>query len=146
MSSSGAARECLFCAIAEGTTPSNVVWTDDAHVAFLDVNPVARGHVLLVPRRHAATIYDLAPHEFAALFDVVRRIGPRLAASIGSDRTAIAVEGFGVAHTHVHLVPVTGGGQLDPCRQRPADPAELRVLAARLREDLESAQPATSTS
>jgi histidine triad (HIT) family protein len=133
-----AARTCRFCAIVARKTPSHVVWTDDAHVAFLDVNPAARGHLLLIPRRHAATIYDLAPHEFTSIFEAVRRIGPRLAAALGADRTAIAVEGYGVAHVHVHLVPVTGGGQLDPCRQKPATERELRVVAAILRTGLVS--------
>jgi histidine triad (HIT) family protein len=133
-----AASTCLFCAIAAGRTPSNLVWTSDAHVAFLDVNPAARGHLLLVPRRHAATIYDLARREFAALFEIVRRLGPALASAVGADRAAVAVEGYGVAHAHVHLVPVSGGGQLDPCKQRPAGQSELRAAATKIRAELAS--------
>lgn len=128
---------CLFCAIVEGTGPAHTVFEDDAHVAFLDVNPAVQGHVLLIPRRHVSTIYGLNAAEFTALFDLVRRRGPRLATAMGADRTALAVEGYGVDHAHVHLVPVTGGGQLDPCKQRPGSADQLRAIAARLRPALD---------
>lgn len=113
-----------------------MVWQDAGHVAFLEVNPMAPGHTVLAPRAHARTVYDLPPDGFAALFAVVHRLGPALARAAGAERAAIAVEGYGIAHAHVHLVPVTGGNQLDPCRQAPAAADDLEEMAARLRRVL----------
>lgn len=128
--------DCLICRIVAGTASAHVVWEDAGHVAFLDVNPMRPGHTVLVPRAHARTVYDLPPDGFAALFAVVRRLGPALAWAAGAERAAIAVEGYGIAHAHVHLVPTTGGNQLDPCRQAPASADDLDEMAARLRRDI----------
>jgi hypothetical protein len=59
-----------------------------------------------------------------------------LAAALGAQRAAFAVEGFGVAHAHVHLVPVNGAGEMDACRQRRASAEELRDVATRIRAAL----------
>ena len=127
---------CVFCGIVGGSSPAHVVWSDAAHVAFLDRNPVAPGHVLLVPRAHASTVYDLAPAAYAALFERARRLAGPVARAAGAPRAGIAVEGYGVDHAHVHLVPVWRAGDLDPCRQAPASEAELRAAADRLRAAL----------
>jgi histidine triad (HIT) family protein len=122
-----------------GDAPAHVVWSDDEHVAFLDRNPVAAGHLLLIPRTHVETVYDLGPDAYARLFARVRALAGPVARAAGAPRAGIAVEGYGVAHAHVHLVPVWRGGDLDPCRQRPADDDALREAAVRLRDALASA-------
>jgi histidine triad (HIT) family protein len=123
---------CAFCRIAERRTASHIVWEDAEHVAFLDHQPVVAGHVLLIPRRHVPTVYDLTPEAYARLFARARALAGPVAAAAGAPRTGLAVEGFGVPHAHVHLVPVWRGGDLDPCRQRPATAAELEAAATRV--------------
>ena len=124
---------CIFCRIVEGRAPAHLVWSDDEHVAFLDVNPITAGHVLLVPRAHVAWVDELSADAHARLFDRVRALARPVAQAAGAPRAAIAVEGYGVAHAHVHLVPVWRGGDLDPCRQAPASNAALCAAAERVR-------------
>lgn len=124
---------CIFCRIAEERAPAFVVWEDDAHVAFLDRSPIAPGHLIVIPRRHARSVYDLDPAAYAQLFAVVRALAAPVAKVGGAPQAGIAVEGFGVAHAHVHLVPVKRAGDLDPKRQTRAEPAALAEIAARLR-------------
>jgi diadenosine tetraphosphate (Ap4A) HIT family hydrolase len=124
---------CIFCRIVEGRAPAHLVWSDADHVAFLDVNPITAGHVLLVPRAHVAWVDELSADAHARLFARVRELARPVAAAAGAPHAAIAVEGYGVAHAHVHLVPVWRGGDLDPCRQAPAGDAALRAAAERVR-------------
>ena len=132
--------QCIFCRISDGTATAHIVWQDADHVAFLDINPITAGHVLLIPRTHVTWVEDLSPDSYAKLFACVRMLAPRVAAAAGAPHTGIAIEGYGVPHVHVHLVPVRRGGDLDPCRQSRASEAELEASAARLRSVLNSFQ------
>ena len=129
---------CVFCRIAEGRAPAHVVWQDAEHLAFLDINPITAGHVLLIPRAHVPWVDELSPETHARLFACVRALAGPVAAAAGAPRTGIVVEGYGVPHAHAHLVPVWRGGDLDPCRQAPASQASLRAAAERLRDVLAS--------
>ena len=100
------------------------------------MSPIAPGHLLLIPRAHVPSVFDLSEASYAALFERARRLQDVVRTAAGSPRVGLAVEGFGVEHAHVHLVPVARGGDLDPCRQRRASPEELRAAAARLRAAL----------
>jgi histidine triad (HIT) family protein len=127
---------CIFCRIVAGEAAAHIVWADAEHVAFLDRNPVAAGHLLVIPRVHAPTVYDLDADAYARLFERVRALAGPVARAAGAPRAGIAVEGFGVPHAHVHLVPVWRGGDLDPCRQAPLSEGEILAAAARLRSAL----------
>ena len=124
---------CIFCRIVEGQAPAHVVWSDAEHIAFLDSHPIAAGHLLLIPREHVAWVDELSVEAHARLFARVRELARPVARAAGAPHAGIAVEGYGVPHAHVHLVPVRRGGELDPCRQAPANEVELRVAADRLR-------------
>ena len=133
-------RGCTFCGIVAGLIPAHVVWNDAAHVAFLDTRPITAGHVVLVPRAHAPWLESLPPEGYARLFDRVRALLGPVAAAAGAPHTGIAVEGYGVAHVHVHLVPIWRGGDLDPCRQAPAAEEHLLAAAERLRAAIAAAE------
>ena len=133
------APACVFCRIVAGRAPAHVVWSDDEHVAFLDVRPIAAGHLLVVPRAHVPWADALSAEAHARLFARVRALAGPVAAAAGAPHAGIAVEGYGVPHVHVHLVPVWRGGDLDPCRQARATDAELRAAAERLRAAIERA-------
>ena len=130
---------CIFCRIVEGRAPAHVVWSDDEHLAFLDTAPVAAGHLLLIPRAHVPWVDELSADAHARLFARVRELAGPVARAAGAPHTGIAVEGYGVPHAHVHLVPVRRAGELDPCRQAPASDAALREAADRLRAALGAA-------
>lgn len=106
---------CLFCDIAGGRIPSKMAYQDDSVVAFHDVNPQAPAHVLVIPRKHVASLVDLTPDDDALVGSLVRRArelarkldleerGYRLVFNCGPDA------GYSVYHVHLHLV---GGRRL----------------------------------
>ncbi|HET8604593.1 MAG TPA: HIT family protein [Marmoricola sp.] len=106
---------CLFCRIAAGQVPAEVVWADDLLVAFLDARPVFKGHTLLVPREHVPTLTDLP----ARLRDPFLAAGQRLAHAmvdgLGSQGSFVAMNNVvsqSVPHLHLHVVPRTRGDGL----------------------------------
>ena len=133
---------CVFCEILAERAPAHVVWSDDDHVAFMDIRPVARGHVLLIPRTHVEWVEELSPTAHAQLFEAARYLAPAVAHAADSPHTGYAVEGYGVPHAHLHLVPVRRAGDLDPCRQSSATHDELEIAAERVRIALAERPPA----
>ena len=133
------ATACVFCRIIGGRSPAHIVWRDAEHVAFLDIRPIAAGHVVLIPQAHVPWVDELSTEAHARLFARVRELAGPVALAAGAPHAGIAVEGYGVPHAHVHLVPIWRGGELDPCRQAPATEAELDAAAGRLRAAIAAA-------
>ena len=112
--------DCIFCRIVEGDIPGRVVHETDHAVAFLDANPLAEGHTLVVPRAHRQRLADLAADEMTAVFDAVHELTPRIEAAVDADAMTVGVNdgeaaGQEVPHVHVHLVPRfdgDGGGPI----------------------------------
>ncbi len=107
--------DCLFCAIVAGSTPAAVVGETDDAVAFLDIRPVFKGHVLVVPRVHVVTLADLDPVLLAPLFGFVRRLSAAVETALGAGGSFVAINNKvsqSVAHLHVHVVPRTRGDGL----------------------------------
>lgn len=125
---------CIFCDIAAGLTPAHIVWTDVDFMVFLDRNPMAAGHLLVIPKQHVDKLWDLGESHYLRLMLLVRRLTVPLTKAIGADRAGMAVEGYGVPHAHIHLVPINAGNELDPCRQSPASDPELTVAAEVIRD------------
>ncbi len=132
-------NECVFCEIVAGDVPSMIVLETDDVVAFLDRRPVFKGHTLLVPRAHVATLPDLP----AALRDPYLKAAQRLASAMvaglgaqGSFSCVNTVVSQSVPHLHWHVIPRTKGdglrGFLWP-RLRYASDDEAQEYAARLR-------------
>jgi histidine triad (HIT) family protein len=106
--------DCLFCKIIAGSIPAGLVYKDDAVVAFKDINPQAPLHVLIVPRKHIATLNDLAPQD-DALVGSMFRAAAALAREHGYDergyRTVFNTNreaGQTVFHIHLHLLAGRG--------------------------------------
>jgi histidine triad (HIT) family protein len=103
-------EDCVFCAILEGELPSYDVYEDDQVLAFLDANPVAEGHTLVVPKAHRERLTDLTSEETAAVFDAAREVAGAVEAAVEPDgynlfQTNGAAAGQEVFHSHVHVVP-----------------------------------------
>lgn len=135
-------RDCPFCSISSGETDAAVVWRDDDFAAFLDVRPVFKGHVLLVPRLHVVTLPDLP----APLRDPFLAASQRLAAAmvdgLGAQGSFVAINNTvsqSVPHLHCHVVPRTKGDGLRGFfwpRTKYDDAADRDAWAARLRAAL----------
>ncbi len=95
----------VFTRIIEGSLPGTFVWRDDACVAFMSINPLAPGHVLVVPIAEIDHWVDCPAGLSAHLFDVARTIGRAQRAAFDCERIGIIVAGFEVPHAHIHVVP-----------------------------------------
>jgi len=101
---------CIFCRIIAGEIPAEIVAREPEAVAFLDVQPLADGHVLVVPRAHVALVEDLSPAAADALFRLVARLARPVREALGAAGTTIGVNngeatGQTIDHVHVHIVP-----------------------------------------
>ena len=107
--------DCLFCKIVNGDIPGAIVYKDDRLVAFKDINPQAPMHVLIVPRRHIATLNDLTPGDDGLIGEMVRRAaalaGEQGYADSGYRTVLNCNEGAGQSVFHIHL-HVLGGRRL----------------------------------
>jgi histidine triad (HIT) family protein len=138
---------CVFCRIASGELPGNIVYRDQRIAAFLDRNPLFLGHTLVVPIDHVETLDDLPPELIGPLFDVVRRMSIAVQSALGADGSFVASNirvSQSVPHVHVHVVPRNeGDGFFSPRpiwkRRSYAGDAEAADYAARIRAALEAA-------
>jgi histidine triad (HIT) family protein len=131
----------VFCRVAAGELPGNIVHRDERVLAFLDASPLMLGHVLVVPIVHADTLDDLAPELVGPLFEVVRRMSIAVQRALGADGSFVAINtrtSQSVPHVHVHVVPRSqGDGLFSPRpiwkRRSYADDAEAAEYARKLR-------------
>ncbi|MFI6814911.1 HIT family protein [Nonomuraea sp. NPDC050328] len=99
---------CLFCEIVAGERPAFVVRSDEVAVAFLDVRPVFKGHLLVVPRPHVETLTDLDPARVGPFFERVRELAGAVEHGLEAAGTFVAMNNRvsqSVPHLHVHIVP-----------------------------------------
>ena len=101
---------CIFCRIVAGEIPAEVVLREPDVVAFLDIQPLADGHVLVVPRAHVPRVEDLKPSAADALFRAVVRLAGPVREALGAAGTTIGINngdatGQTIPHVHVHIVP-----------------------------------------
>lgn len=99
---------CLFCAVAEGTTPAVIVHEDPEVLAFLDHRPLFLGHTLVIPRTHHETLADVPATLLSVLFERVQDIERAVRAAMGAPGTFVAMNNTvsqSVPHLHVHVVP-----------------------------------------
>lgn len=123
---------CIFCKIGRGEIKPAVIWENDLYVAFLDANPIAPGHTLVIPKKHTAYIFDLENKEYLDLMLASKKIAIILKEKLNPKRVGILVEGFGVDHVHVHLVPINQGGQVCLQYSKRAAQGELEKIAEKI--------------
>jgi len=140
--------ECLFCKFARGDIRPHVVHEDDRLLAFLDIGPIRRGHVQIIPRAHY-DYFEMLPEDLAAdilaLGQKIARVQKRL---YGVPRVAFLFSGGDIAHAHAHLVPMVEGTDITSRRYIREEtlsfaaipsppPAELAEVALEIRGALE---------
>ncbi len=128
--------DCIFCKIISGKIDSAKIYEDDKFFAFLDMKPVNPGHVLVVPKKHIDNIFDIEEPLYSELFQTAKKLSQPIKNVMESRRIGISVEGFGVPHAHIHLIPINRGYELDPNRAKPATPEELDEIAERIKEEI----------
>lgn len=96
----------IFTKIINGEIPAHKIEENDNYLAFLDINPIATGHVLVIPKREVDYIFDLKDEELAGLMAFSKQISKALIQAVPCKRIGVTVIGLEVPHTHVHLVPI----------------------------------------
>ena len=130
----------IFTRIIDGELPGRFVWRDEVCAAFLSINPLRPGHVLVVPRAEVEHWIDLDAATWEHLTEVSRTIGAALQAAYRPVKVGLMLAGLEVPHVHVHLVPITGVDDLDFANaDQDPDPADLDAAAEKIRTALRDA-------
>ncbi len=127
----------VFTRIANGEIPSYKVAENEDYYAFLDANPLAKGHTLVIPKHvEDDYIFHLDEKTYEGLWAFARKVAIALKAAVPCKRVGVAVLGMEVPHTHIHLVPLQTEGDLDFRKTRPVvtDEEKKAVAESILRE------------
>jgi len=126
----------IFTRIINGDIPGTFVHRDEQCVAFMDINPINTGHVLVVPLVEVDHWLDLDEATTTHLVTVAKRIGDAQKAAFGCERVGLMIAGFDVPHTHLHVVPMESMAHLSFANASPADMATLPATAERITSHL----------
>lgn len=124
----------LFSKIIAGEIPSYKIAEDDRYYAFLDINPLTKGHTLVVPKVEDDYIFHLDDDTLGGLVLFAKRVAKAIEQAVPCTRIGVAVIGLEVPHTHIHLIPIRREADMNfanPKLQLPAD--EMGAIAARIR-------------
>jgi histidine triad (HIT) family protein len=130
--------DCLFCRIAAGEIPATRVREDERTIAFMDINPATRGHLLVIPRTHAADLLEIDAEDLAACAVAAQELAARAKDALGADGVNLLNScGRGawqtVFHFHLHVIPRYAGDPLRlPWTPQPGDRDEIAAAAAAL--------------
>lgn len=108
----------VFSKIVKGEIPSYKIAEDDKFYAFFDINPVAEGHTLVIPKREEDYIFDLTDEELAEMMVFAKKVAAAMKKAFPCRKIGVAVLGLEVPHAHIHLVPLQGEGDMDFKREK----------------------------
>ena len=103
----------IFSRIVKGEIPCYKIAEDERFFAFMDINPVAKGHTLLIPKRDEDYIYNLEDDEIGAMMVFAKKVAKAIEKAVPCKRISVAVIGLEVPHAHIHLIPISQEGDLD---------------------------------
>ena len=103
----------IFTKIVNGEIPAYKVAENDRFLAFLDINPLAKGHTLVIPKRETDYILDMEDSELAELMIFAKKVGRAIERVVPCERMGITVIGLEVPHTHIHLIPINSIYDMD---------------------------------
>jgi len=123
----------LFTKIIRGDIPCHKIYEDDKTFAFLDIEPVTPGHLLVIPKSEVEFVWDLSDEDYQALVTSVKKIALHMRETLGVKYVGEKIMGTDVPHAHVHLIPFNNSSEFfgDPNRGQ-ADDSELAAVASRL--------------
>jgi len=108
----------IFSKIARGEIPSYKVAENDRYFAFLDINPVVEGHVLVIPKEETDYLFDLSDYELGGIMVFAKKVAKAIRQAIPCKRVGVAVIGLDVPHAHIHLIPLQSAQDIDFSRPK----------------------------
>ena len=120
----------VFTRIVKGEIPCYKVAEDDRYFAYLDINPLAKGHTLVIPKEETDNIFDLDDRTLADMMVFAKRIARKIQANIACKKVAVVVLGLEVPHAHIHLIPINSEKDVDFHREKlQLTPEEFQRIA-----------------
>ncbi len=135
-------KKCIFCEIASHNLPANIVFEDDEIMAFADINPATRGHILIIPKKHSVNLFDIEDEIFIKILQLARKIAkimPDVLGCSGINLLHSAGESAWqeVMHFHLHIIPRYSRKELQrPFIPHSTDKDELKKIAITLNKKI----------
>lgn len=127
----------IFSKIVNGDIPSYKIAEDDRYFAFLDINPLAKGHTLVIPKTEINYIFDIEDDLLAGMIVFAKKVGLAIEKEVKCKRIGMAVLGLEVPHAHIHLVPINGIYDIDFSKPKlKFSEAEFSQIAADIRKHI----------
>ncbi len=126
----------IFTKIVNGEIPAYKIAEDDRYLAFLDVNPNAKGHTLCIPKQEINKIFDMEEDHYLGLMQFSRKVAKAIEKAVPCKRIGVAVVGLEVPHVHVHLIPLHDMDDMRFQRKTSLTPEEFTTLAKQIAENL----------
>ena len=122
-------NDCIFCKIIKGEISCEKIYEDKDTLAFLDIHPYSKGHILIIPKKHCDWIWDMKQKEYIKLNDKVYLLANILRKAFETDWVEEVIAGVGVQHAHIHLLPRKRDDGLGEIPIKPLDskPSEVET-------------------
>ena len=127
----------IFSRIVKGEIPCYKIAEDERFFAFMDINPVAVGHTLVIPKREDDYIFNLEDDEIGAMMVFAKKVAKAIEKAVPCKRIGVAVIGLEVPHAHIHLIPISQEGDMDFTKEHVhMSEEEFRAVQQRIVENL----------
>ena len=131
----------IFSRIVAGEIPCYKIAEDDKYFAFLDINPVAPGHTLVIPKNEVDYIFDLNDEEYLGLQLFAKRVAEAIKRAIPCTRVGVAVMGLEVPHTHIHLIPINQEADMNFFKEKASlSKEEMIEIATKISQNFGASQ------
>ncbi len=135
--------DCIFCKIVAGEIPAVKVLDEELVLAFMDINPASRGHLLVIPKRHAGDIFEISEADLAAVTGATKRCARAVKEALKAEGVTVLqlngrAAGQVVPHLHVHIMPrwKNDGLSVSSWVMKPGDMEEIKGIARKVKEHL----------
>jgi histidine triad (HIT) family protein len=125
--------DCIFCKIVGKEIPVDPIYEDEDVIAFLDIRPVNKGHVVLISKKHFENLFETPDEVLTKLIISTKKIGKAIRKALNSDKVVVVVWGEDVSHTHIHLIPKNKDDSLHFWKQGSYEEREVDEITEKIR-------------
>ncbi len=126
----------VFSQIINKKIPADIVFENEDCIAFMDIMPIQKGHVLVVPKLEVDNIFDLPLNTYTSLFSFARKISIAMKKTFNCKRIGVSVIGFEIPHAHIHLIPINHIDDMDFNNKKVIKKHELKLIAKKISKEI----------